>query len=173
MSADRIARIVAGGESGTLEFKSTTGMRREAVRTVCAMLNQQGGQVLFGVTPDGQVVGQQVSERTIEQTGDDIGRIDPPAFPTIERIPVADDRVVVAVTVNRGQARPFMYRGRAYRRVDNTTVEMRADEYQRMLFERMHSEQRWETSLRTDGKSTIWMPLKFATPLRRRYGSGG
>ena len=46
--------------------------------------------------------------------------------------------------MNRGQARPFMYRGRAYRRVGNTTVEMRAEEYQRMLFERMHSEQRWE-----------------------------
>ena len=108
------------------------------------MLNQQGGQVLFGVTPDGQVVGQQVSERTIERISDKIARIDPPAFPTIERIQVADDRDVVAVTVNRGQARPFMYRGRAYRRVGNTTVEMRADEYQRMLFERMHSEQRWE-----------------------------
>ena len=70
--------------------------------------------------------------------------IDPPAFPTVERIPVGNDREVVAITVNRGQARPFMYRGRAYRRVGNTTVEMRADEYQQMLFERMHSEQRWE-----------------------------
>ena len=39
---------------------------------------------------------------------------------------------------------PDLYRGIAYRRVGNTTVEMRADEYQRMLFERMHSEQRWE-----------------------------
>ena len=144
MSAGRIARMVAAGESETLEFKSTTGTRREAARTVCAMLNQQGGQVLFGVTPDGQVVGQQVGDRTIEEIGDELARIDPPAFPTIERIPVADDREVVAITVNRGQTRPFMYRGSAYRRVGNTTVEMRADEYQRMLFERMHSEQRWE-----------------------------
>ena len=57
---------------------------------------------------------------------------------------MADNRAVIAITVNRGQARPFMYRGCAYRRVGNSTVEMRADEYQRMLFERMHSEQRWE-----------------------------
>ncbi len=144
MSAERIARIVAAGESETLEFKSTTGTRREAARTVCAMLNQQGGQVMFGVTPDGGVVGQQVGDRTIEEIGDELARIDPPAFPTIERIPVADDRDIVSITVIQGQARPFMYRGRAYRRVGNTTVEMRADEYQRMLFERMHSEQRWE-----------------------------
>ena len=37
-----------------------------------------------------------------------------------------------------------MYRGCAYRRVGNTTVEMRAAEYHRMLFERMHGERRWE-----------------------------
>ena len=36
------------------------------------------------------------------------------------------------------------YRGTAYRRVGNTTLAMSADEYNRMLFERMHSEQRWE-----------------------------
>ena len=144
MITERIARIVAAGESETLEFKSTTGARREAARTVCAMLNQQGGQVLFGVTPDGQVVGQQIGDRTIEDIGEELARIDPPAFPSVERIPVADNRAVIAIIVNRGQARPFMYRGCAYRRVGNTTVEMRANEYQRMLFERMHSEQRWE-----------------------------
>ena len=33
---------------------------------MCAMLNQRGGHVLFGVTPTGDVSGQQVSERTIE-----------------------------------------------------------------------------------------------------------
>ena len=71
MSTERIARIAAVGESETLEFKSTTGTRREAARTVCAMLNQQGGQVLFGVMPDGQVVGQQIGDRTIEDIGEE------------------------------------------------------------------------------------------------------
>ena len=144
MTVERIAGMVAAGESETLEFKRTTGTRREAARTVCAMLNQQGGRVLFGVTPEGQVAGQQVSERTIEEVSSELARIDPPAFPTIERIPVEEGREVVAVFVSCGQARPFMYRGSAYRRVGNTTVEMRADEYHQMLFERMHSERRWE-----------------------------
>ena len=61
MTAARIATVVAAGESEAPEFKSTTGARREAAQTVCAMLNQQGGQVLFGVTPEGRVAGQQVS----------------------------------------------------------------------------------------------------------------
>ena len=144
MTAERIARMIAAGESETLEFKSTTGTRREAAKTVCAMLNQQGGQVLFGVTPEGRVTGQHVSERTLEGVSAELARIDPPAFPAIERIPVDGGREVVAVSVARGQAGPYMYQGNAYRRMGNTTVAMRADEYRRLLFERMHSERRWE-----------------------------
>ena len=34
--------------------------------TICAMLNNKGGHVLFGTSPKGDVMGQQVSERTIE-----------------------------------------------------------------------------------------------------------
>ena len=132
------------GESETVEFKTTTGTRREGTKTVCAMLNQQGGQVLFGITPEGKVVGQQVSERTIEQVSAEFARIDPPAFPEIARIPMGGGREIIAISVSRGPAGPYMYRGSAYRRIGSTTVEMRADEYRRLLFERMHSERRWE-----------------------------
>ena len=144
MILSEIETLAASGESETLEFKQTTNRRREAAQTLCAMLNQCGGRVLFGVTPQGRVIGQQVSERTIEEVGAELTRIDPPAFPAIERIPVSEGLEVVAVSVGPGQAGPYMYGGRAYRRVGNTTVEMRADEYQRMLFERMHGERRWE-----------------------------
>ena len=45
MTPDQITALAATGESEVLEFKSTTGTRREALRTVCAMLNQRGGHV--------------------------------------------------------------------------------------------------------------------------------
>ena len=144
MSTERIARMVAAGESETLEFKSTTRTRREAVQTVCAMLNQQGGRVLFGVTPKGSVVGQQVSERTIEEVSAELRRIDPPAFPSVERVQAGKGMEVVVVSVERGAARPYQYRGMAYRRIGNSTTAMGADAYHRMLLERMHSDQRWE-----------------------------
>ncbi|MYB57663.1 MAG: AAA family ATPase [Gemmatimonadetes bacterium] len=144
MTLDEISALAQTGESETLEFKSTTGTRREAARTICAMLNQDGGQVLFGVTPEGNVVGQQVSERTIEGLSNELQRIDPPAFPTVERVLTAGNREVLVVRVSQGTARPYAYRGTTYRRVGNTTVAMSADEYNQMLFERMHSEHRWE-----------------------------
>ena len=84
MVINQIERLAETGESETLEFKETTGTRREASRTVCAFLNQRGGQVLFGVTVTGVVAGQQVSDRTIEDLSAELQRIDPPAFPTVE-----------------------------------------------------------------------------------------
>ena len=144
MITNRITALVASGESETLEFKETTGTRREVAMTMCAFLNQGGGQVLFGVMPDGTVAGQQVSEHTIEELSAELQRIDPPAFPNVERVPVDSGREVIVVSTGQGASRPYSYRGSAYRRVGNTTLAMSADEYNRMLFERMHSEQRWE-----------------------------
>ncbi len=144
MTLDQVAAMTAAGESETVEFKRTTGTRREAVQTVCAMLNQRGGHVLFGVTPRGEVVGQQVSERTIEEISAEIRRIDPPAFPGIERVPAAEGLELIAIRVNQGSVRPYQYRGAAYCRIGNTTAVMSAEQYSQALFERMHSEQRWE-----------------------------
>lgn len=132
MALEEILALAAGGESEALEFKRTTGTRRQAAATVCAMLNHRGGHVLFGVTPEGEVVGQQVSDRTIEEVSAEIQRIDPPAFPEIGRVRVAGELEVISVTVNHGSVRPYRHRGTAYRRVGNTTVTMSAEEYNRI-----------------------------------------
>ena len=114
MTPEQISALVASGESQTLEFKATTGTRREAAATVCAMLNQRGGHVLFGVTPEGSIVGQQVSERTLEEVSTEIQRIDPAAFPEIETVQVSGDLKVIAVRVSRGSSPPYQYRGASY-----------------------------------------------------------
>ena len=144
MTRDQIKVLATNGESETLEFKRTTGTRRKAIKTICAMLNQRGGYVLFGVSPAGEVIGQQVSEQTIEKVSTEIQRIDPPAFPGIERVGIEEGREVIVVRVSAGSVRPYQYQNTAYRRVGNTTVAMSTEEYHQMLFERMHSEQRWE-----------------------------
>ena len=89
MEFSDIERLASGGESETLEFKATTGQRREAARTLSAMLNGQGGSVIFGVCPDGKVVGQQVADRTLEKVTRACGETIYPGFPpSIERIEV-------------------------------------------------------------------------------------
>ncbi len=144
MTIAEIEAIVKAGESELLEFKKTTGERGEAAKTLCAMLNHRGGSVLFGVTSEGVVQGQQVSDRTLERLSAEIQRIDPPVFPSIEKHAVRDALEIISVAVSSGPSKPYTYRKDAYRRVGNTSLKMTSDEYNRMLFDRMHSEQRWE-----------------------------
>ena len=135
---------VREGESETLEFKRTTGEQKGASQTLCGMLNHRGGRVLFGVEADGRIIGQMVADKTIEGLVQELGEIDPPVFPTIDRVTVAEKRQVLVVTVNRGSHRPYSHRGRPYRRTGNTTQRLSGEEYQRLLLERLHGETRWE-----------------------------
>ncbi len=144
MTLEEVTRLVMAGESETLEFKKTTGGLKEAAKTLCAMANQGGGRILFGITPNRTVVGQDVSDRAIEKVSAAIGRITPQVFPTIQLIPVDRNREIIMVQINPGPVRPYRYQGVAYRRVGNTTRAMADEEYNRMLLERMHKEQRWE-----------------------------
>ena len=58
LTREIITAVAVTGESAMLKFKDTTGTRHEAARAVCAFLNQSGGQVPFGVTRDGNGIGQ-------------------------------------------------------------------------------------------------------------------
>lgn len=143
-SLEQIVAAAQAGESETLEFKRSTGEQRAAMHALTAMLNHRGGRVLFGVDPDRRVLGQQVSDRTLEDLAQEIAQIEPPVFPAIERIAVADGREVLAVSVPQGPGRPYSHRGTAYRRVGNVNARMSRDEYNRMLLESLHAERRWE-----------------------------
>ena len=172
---DDISALIAAGESETLESKETTGTPRDATITVCAFLNQCGGQVLFGVTQDGTVAGQPISERTIEELSAGLREIDPPAFPTVERVSASGDREVIVVSTSQGPLRPYTYRGNSYRRLGNTTLAMSADEYNRMLFERMQIAMRnnaGKVRLLPDGPLMISTRRRCDEPSRKLSGAG-
>lgn len=141
---DLLSGWVSRGESETLEFKETTGQRTAAAATLCGMLNHKGGRVLFGVDPRGRIRGQMTTDKTVEGVVQELRHIEPPVFPVIERIPVAAGLEVLVVSVESGRRRPYTFKGRAYRRVGNTTVEMSREESSRLLLEQLHATTRWE-----------------------------
>lgn len=58
------------------------------MRTLCAVLNNLGGRVKIGVEPDGRIVGQNIGRGTLENLTNELRKIEPPAFPSIDRIPI-------------------------------------------------------------------------------------
>lgn len=139
-----VRQVVAGGESLQAEFKRTTGQRSEAAKTVCGMLNASGGFVLFGVSDDRRLLGQQVTAGTLADVVRELRRMDPQALLSPEVVELGGDRALVLIRVPKGDG-PYTYDGRPYLRVGPTTLLMPTDEYQRRLVERMHSATRWET----------------------------
>lgn len=64
MTIENVHDSADSGESAQVEFKRTTGTLAAAAKTVCGMLNGEGGYVLIGVRDDGSVLGQEVADRT-------------------------------------------------------------------------------------------------------------
>ena len=77
---------VRQGESETLEVKKSTAQLRRAMETLCGMLNGSGGRVLIGVTPQGRIVGQQISDYTLRKVAEMLRSFDPPATIAQSRI---------------------------------------------------------------------------------------
>jgi ATP-dependent DNA helicase RecG len=144
MSPAELAAIVRSGESEKVEFKKTTGQRSDGAKTVCAMLNGQGGFVLFGVTDAGEVRGQQVSPSTLEDLVHELRRIEPQPLLNPERVPLENGLELIVIPVPGRSGGPYTYEGRPYIRQGPTTLVMPQDEYGRRLVERAHPTHRWE-----------------------------
>lgn len=143
MNLESLKQLTAQGESERLEFKTTTGQRSEAAKTVCAMLNGVGGFVLFGVTNDGEIRGQDCSPRTLEDITHELSKIEPPAFPDIETLILDNGKTVIALRIP-GYGGLYTYDARPFMRQGATTRIMPRARYERLLLERMHGSHRWE-----------------------------
>lgn len=62
-----------GIETETLEFRKSTGELKEAVQSICVILNKhQHGELFFGVKPDGTVIGQVVTAESLREVSQKI-----------------------------------------------------------------------------------------------------
>ena len=143
MQLEELQKLITKGESEDLEFKKTSGQRSEAAKTICALLNGLGGFVLFGVSDVGEIVGQQVTAKTLEDITLELRRIEPPAFPDIETITIGGERVVIVVRVP-GKLGTYCYDGRPYIRHGPSTQVMPRGEYEKRVLEKFHAHRRWE-----------------------------
>lgn len=64
------------------------------METLCAFLNQEGGTVLFGVTDEGKITGQEVAGKTKETIGEAISRLEPGAQVRISYISIPESEVL-------------------------------------------------------------------------------
>ncbi len=80
MDIDQLIALVQQGKSYYLEFKKSTTQLKSAFEAICAFLNGEGGTVLIGVTNNGQVIGQDISDTTLQEIAREISKIEPPVL---------------------------------------------------------------------------------------------
>lgn len=132
-----------GKESETLEFKKTTGELKEGMVSIAAILNKHGvGTLYFGVKPNGDAVGQEVSESSLR----DVSRlvyemIKPQIYPVIVE-EVLDGRHVIKVEFS-GEDRPYSAAGRYYLRTADEDREVTPAELKQFFIANEYKE-KWE-----------------------------
>ena len=111
-------------ESETIEFKKSTTQLKEAVISICAMLNKhEKGTVYFGIKDDGSVCGQEIGKKTTSDISHEIrNNLKPLPVIDISTIKV-EDKDVIVIKAN-GDDTPYSAYGRYYIRVDDADVYM-------------------------------------------------
>ena len=73
-------------ESETVELKKSLAELKQGLISIAAILNKRGGgELWFGVAPDGRVVGLDANEKTLRDVSQAIGaHIEPRCYPHIE-----------------------------------------------------------------------------------------
>jgi ATP-dependent DNA helicase RecG len=116
-------------ESKILEFKEIVD--NTFLKTVSAFANFNTGQIIFGVNDHGEAVGIENPDAVclnIENKINDSIKPKPDFSFSINR-----NTNLITLTVNEGIFKPYLYRGKAYRRSGTSTVEVDQIELKRLI----------------------------------------
>jgi ATP-dependent DNA helicase RecG len=150
MDITKIKSVVAQKESETLEFKKTTGQLHAGFETLCAFLNGKGGTLFFGVTDNGQLSGQEISDHTKQAIAHEINKLEPPAQLEINYISIEKNKYVICIQTKSGTHAPYSYDGRPFQRDQSITKRMPQQRYDQLVAERFQHNFSWEKLIASD-----------------------
>jgi len=104
------------------EYKEAFG--DSVLKAICAMANTRGGEVIVGVTDNGEVKGIEIDNKELERITQKIaGKLG--LHPRIE-VKEKNGKKIIVITIQRSNV-PISFNGRYYERVGNTTREMKPE----------------------------------------------
>jgi len=116
-------------ESETFEWKLSTRLAKEIVQTIVSFSNTRGGVLLCGVSDDGEVVGQDISDATLREIAQTVlANTEERLYPSIERCTI-EGKSVLAIHITASPLRPHNAYGRSYKRVGASNILIDQSEY--------------------------------------------
>src|SRR3989338_7216900 len=138
-------------ETEFLELKKSTSELKEAIISISSILNKhQKGEVYFGIKNNGEVVGQDVSERTLREISKTIADfVEPKIYPKVKEIIIGGRKCVHIEFI--GNEVPYLAYGRAYIRVGDEDRQLSAKELENIILRKNKEKVAWESQV--SGKS--------------------
>jgi ATP-dependent DNA helicase RecG len=142
-------------ENEMLEYRKSTAELKPGVISLSSMLNKHHfGELYFGVTNDGEVVGIGISEYLIQNIFNEINKnIKPRITPTIEIVEI-DNKKIIKVTAN-GDDTPYSAYGRYYIRSDDEDNEMTSSQLEAYFLNKSYDYSKWENEITPYGSNDI------------------
>lgn len=135
-----------GRENEFLEFKKSTGEVREAMKSISAMLNKHGrGELYFGVTNDGTIIGQQISDSSLRDISRTIKESIEPAISPIVKEEVYEGLHIIHVIFS-GTKKPYSANGVYYIRVFDEDNKLKQNELLRLVKDISYNDE-WESEM--------------------------
>jgi len=107
------------------------------------MLNKhQRGQVFFGISPDGSITGETVSEETMRKISQKISQIEPKIFPTIEMVLIEGKKCIRMEF--EGNDTPYSVNGKFYMRVADEDLKLTSKEVRSFVLTQYKRDMRWD-----------------------------
>ena len=118
-------------ETRILEFKET--ITNTFLETVSAFSNYDGGEILFGVDDDGNIKGlSNVKQACLDIENKINDNISPQPNYTLE---IQNNEQTIKLSVKSGLQKPYLYKSKAYKRNDTSTIEVDTLEFSRLVLE--------------------------------------
>lgn len=118
-------------EGKTLEYKENINSNT-FMKTISAYANYGDGKIIFGITDNGKVVG--ITD-PVSACLNLENKINDAIHPVPEYSLDIQKDSTISLTVFEGQYKPYLYKGKAYKRNDSSTVEVERLEYNRLILE--------------------------------------
>jgi ATP-dependent DNA helicase RecG len=145
----RLKALIKQGESEVLEFKNSTGSIHSGMQMVCAFLNSDhGGTVIFGVKDNGQLLGQEVTDKTRKEIAVELNKIEPYTKIDITYVQVINNRQAIVIQVMPGEKAPYTYDGRSFMRNQSTTQRLTQEASWHLFYKKRPTI--WEKKLAND-----------------------
>ena len=118
-------------ETRILEFKET--VTNTFLKTVSAFSNYDGGEILFGVDDDGNIKGlSNVKQACLDIENKINDNISPQPNYTLE---IQNSDQTIKLNAKSGLQKPYLYKSKAYKRNDTSTIEVDTLEFSRLVLE--------------------------------------